>query len=94
MDYVKLIEMKDLTEKWYWLANRRNWCVNNDKFWHWNEKLLDEMICMTIADLKIFNLILNQETKFEMINSSDNIIGKVDYSMNTKKINVTTASSL
>jgi hypothetical protein len=49
---------------------------------------------MTIADLRIFNLILNQETKFEMLNSSDKIIGKVDYCMNTKKINETIASSL
>jgi hypothetical protein len=48
---------------------------------------------MTIADLKIFNFILNQETIFEMINSSDKIIDTVEYCTNTKKINETTASS-
>jgi hypothetical protein len=48
---------------------------------------------MTIADLRIFNFILNQEVKFEMINSSDKIIGKVEYCINTKKINETIAFS-
>jgi len=70
MDYDQLFEIKDLTKNWYWLTNRRNWFVNN------NEKFLDEIICTTIADLKIFNFILWDNKFFG---------GKVEYCMNTKK---------
>jgi hypothetical protein len=37
------------------------------------------MSCVSNADLRIFNFALNQDKKFEMVNSSNKIIGKVEY---------------
>jgi hypothetical protein len=52
---------------------------DNITCWYYKEKLLDEINCLSIANLRIFNFELNQETKLQMINSSDKIIDQVEY---------------